>query len=77
MVDALDLLQCPVCGTFYVPPARAPMSEDDLNQCFRYCPECSLSRGQLIEQGYYVVGSRLTEDVVDPLLTGSIVDVEV
>lgn len=55
MTDMLDLLQCPVCGTFYKPETTAEG---------RTIPHCG------------VVDPRLTEGVVRPLLTSTLLDME-
>ncbi len=84
MVDALDLLQCPVCGTYYEP---------EFTCTGRVMPHCALpvqhrlSRGQLVEQGAIeadysaievrVVRSLLTDRVVGSPLTGILLDMEV
>lgn len=87
MGDALDLLQCPVCETFYV-PKTTPTG--------RLIPHCRLPRLKVsVIQGVEyrwldgevhvdwaaiearVVGSLLTGGVVDPPLTGSLLDIEV
>jgi hypothetical protein len=88
MADALDLLQCPVCGTFYVP---------ETTPTGRTWPHCTPP----VERGFYdghrvvkwldgavyvdfeAIERRvlerygLTEDVVDPPLTGLFLDIEV
>lgn len=86
MVDALDLIQCPTCGTFYKPGTTAtgrtiphciPIVQHDL--------EPVKGVYQAGRQGYSdynaiearIVGHTLTEDVVGPPLTGSILDIEV
>jgi hypothetical protein len=86
MVDALDLLQCPVCGTFYKPKTTAtgramphciPMVQHVLE------PVKGVYRAGLRGYSDYraierrVVGSRLTEGVVGLPLTGSLLDIEV
>ncbi len=75
MVDALDLLQCPVCGTFYKP--EVTLSGRTVPHCAMppYAPYLNLSPGQLVEYG--AVAKPLLTDVVDPQLTGSLLDMEV
>ena len=86
MGNVLDLLQCPICGTFYKP---------ETTTTGRTVPHCALpvehglSRGQLVEwtaiiemnlsafEARIVERYRLTEGVVGRPLTGSILDVEV
>jgi hypothetical protein len=79
MVDALGMLQCPVCSAFYKPETTATG---------RVIPHCvpPITRVQWIDGEVYVdwdtiearvVGSLLTDDVVDLPLTGAIVDIEV
>ncbi len=75
MVDAFDLLLCPVCRTFYEPEVTPTGRTVPHCALPPYAPHLNLSLGQIVEYGA-VVGSRLT-DVVDPPLTGSLLDVKV
>lgn len=91
VVDALDLLQCPVCATFYV-PKTTPTG--------RTVPHCALPvehRLSLVERGatttvtwldgevyldWSAIERRVLErygltDVVGPPLTGLFLDIEV
>ncbi len=81
MADAIDLLQCPVCGTFYEP---------ETTPTGRVMPHCVLPETTTVQwldgevhvdfEGLYrrmLARYGLTEDVVDPPLTGSILDIEV
>lgn len=69
MVDALDLLQCPICGTFYKPEDAPTTTVKWLEGAVYMDWDASYAR-TLERMG-------LTEDVVDPPLTGSILDIEV
>lgn len=85
MVKVIDLLQCPACGTFYKPKTTAT------GRMIPHCqmPDRShrISLGQRVEAVVIemdlsaiearVVSHLLTEDVVDPPLTGSILDIKV
>lgn len=88
MADAIDLLQCPACGTFYKPEITA--TGRLIAHCCQmpaYMPHFNLSLGQRIEAAVIemhfraierrVVRSRLTDGVVGPPLTGSLLDIEV
>ncbi len=97
MVDALDLLQCPICGTFYVP---------EVTVTGRTRPHCwtgvttgrwsgravkELSKGEIVElrwmEGEAYIDWEAAErrvlerygltDVVEPPLTGKLLDVKV
>jgi len=86
VVDVLDMLQCPDCGTFYKP---------ETTPTGRTIPHCQMpdrshriSLGQRVEaavievdlsavEARMVEWLRLTEDVVDPPLTGQLLDIEV
>ncbi len=82
MVDFIDMLQCPTCGAFYRPGSTATGLM--VPHCAR---PADLSRGQLVEAGVIevdfeaiedrIVSYLLTEGVVGPLLTGSLLDIEV
>lgn len=91
MVDALDMLQCPVCATFYAPETIS--TGRLIPHCVlpAYAPHENLSLGQLTEYRWldgmtYVdfeaierrvlAGYGLT-DVVGPPLTGQLLDIEV
>lgn len=88
MVDALDLLQCPTCGTWYKPKI-APTGRT-VPHCLKpYAPEehKELTRVEWLDGEVVIDWAAterrvlamygLTEDVVDPPLTGSILDIEV
>ncbi len=92
MVDALNSLQCPACDTFYVPETTPTGRLIPHCVLPVHAPRERISRGQLVEYRWldgmaYVdfeaierrVLERygLTGAVVDPPLTGSILDVEV
>ena len=84
MVDALDLLQCPLCATFYVP---------ETTPTGRLISHCRLPADQVAMTVQWYDGEvyvdfeaierrvleryRLTGDVVDPPLTGLFLDVKV
>lgn len=70
MVDALDFLQCPVCGTFYKPEITA--TGRTISHCVLppYAPHFNAVTARMIEE------YRLT-DVVETSLTGRFLDVEV
>ncbi len=75
MTDFHDLIQCLVCGTFYAP---------EFTPTGQMVPHCirpvALSRGQLVEAGAIegrIVSYMLTEGVVGPPLTGSLLNIEV
>lgn len=92
MVDVIALLQCPVCGTFYKPEITAtgrPVPHCALPD---HAPHLNLSIVQFTEYWWldgevYVDFEAierqmlerygLTKDVVDPPLTGSLLDIEV
>ncbi len=65
MVDALDLLQCPTCGTWYKPEDSPTTTVKWLTGEVHVDWDAALS----------VEGARLTGDVVDPPLTGPFLDV--
>ena len=89
MVDALDLLQCPVCGTFYKPEVTAT------GQAVPHCALPVKHRLSLVQGVEYrwldgavhvdfeavkrkvLERYGLTGDVVDPPLTGSLLDMKV
>ncbi len=82
MTDFLDLIQCPTCGAFYQP---------EITPTGQMIPHCArqvdTSRGQLVEAGAIemdlsaiegrIVSYLLTEGVVGPPLTGSLLNIEV
>jgi hypothetical protein len=84
MVDAIDLLQCPICGTFYKP---------EITPTGRTLSHCRLPADQVVMTVQWYDGEveidfsaieariieryRLTEGVVGPPLTGSLLDIEV
>ncbi len=84
VVDALDLLQCPICGTFYVPETTITG---------RLISHCRLPADQVAMTVQWYDGEvyvdweaaerrvveryRLTEGVEGPPLTGSLLDIEV
>ena len=84
MVDALDLLQCPVCGTFYVPKTmptgrlishcRLP-AEQVVMTVQWYDGEVEIDFGAIERRTLERYG--LTGGVVDSPLTGSLLDIEV
>lgn len=95
MVDALDMLQCPICDTWYKP--RITSTGRTVPHCLKlYAPHINIGHGQIVEreaggvkwldgevwvdwtalERQMIESYRLTA-VVDPLLTGMILDKEV
>jgi len=83
MVDSFDMLQCPVCKTYYVP--KTTVTGRLISHCVTPLEEGMKRVWWLdgeVEWDYSAMEARvvkhlLTEDVVDPPLTGSLLDIKV
>ena len=68
MVEAVDFLRCPVCGTYYEP---------EFTVTGRLVPHCISTQDFSSAEARIIEWYRMNDPVVGPLLTGTLLDMEV